>query len=567
MANDYFSQVQAKKGIDPSLRQFDLRQNVSRLDKRMQEDVELLYLHPYFVEDSDDAPVKDVVNVTLNRPAVFAANVIASLNNAQQQIVVESDDNEFNREEVEAFLKAVMDSADRRLILKGQALLNQFADTQFAIRGRTARRIVTRMKDGVYIPDIQPWDGRYVYSEQGETGLLWGAYETRRFADEIVSEYGKEALDKVAGDGNLVDQKGNFECFVLDAWDEEQNKVWINGTLIMEPSHTYGYTPVVQQIVYLGYGRMLLDRDWHVHDGESIFFMIRQIVPELNRLASILHTLNMNEIKAALQFQNPQGSPQDEPPDPPELGDVISVGQGKLDPIRMGEARNAAQMMFNILEKAFQEGSFTDIDIGNVTQPFSAVALMAIGENRDTVFIPRLAAKELLNRATAEMVIRQALQMGGSIEIGVPGHRRSFPTENLKGEYDIQYKYFSKSPTTDAGLFSIAAAAGSDVSRKFKRENILNLQDPAAEEEQLLIEGAADLSPVIRMNRTIRALVDRDTEESLLEAEIMSAEMGVTLQAALAGETAQQPKPIPPDEPTQVIARPPSVETPEGAAA
>ena len=57
------------------------------------------------------------------------------------------------------------------------------------------------------------------------------------------------------------------------------------------------------------------------------------------------------------------------------------------------------------------------------------------------------------------------------------------------------------------------------------------------------------MSPAIKMNRIVKSLVEQDEE---LEAELLSAEMGMTLKQMLAGEVPQV-KPEEADLPTQVV--------------
>ena len=526
---DYYKLVTEKK------------QEQSELDKRMQADVDLLYLNKYVLRDSADKAVPDIINITLNRPAVFGANVVASIGNAKQQVVVESDDKKIDTHEVESFLDAAMATANRRLWKEKLPLLNPFADVQFCFRGRTARRVLLYQKDGKTVVNIMPWDGRYVY-DLGDSAM---AYQTLRTKAEIERDYGAKIALKVSGIKDIP---------VLDVWDKTHNEVWVQNFVALEQGHNYGFTPVVSHTVLLGYGPMLLDKNWQKHDGESIFFMIRDIVPELNRLASILQTLNMNQLKAALQYKNPEGSPQDEPPERPQMGDVVSVGKGAIEPINLGEARVAAQMLYTIMEKAFQEGSYTDIDIGNVQQPFSAVALVTIGENKDMVYMPRLAAKELLNVATAEMLVEQALQIGGSIELGAPGHKRSFNTAKLQGEYSINYKYFVKSPKIDIARMSVAEAAQKWYPRRHIYSDVLQVEDPDGMMRDWSRQEAGQLSMGVKMHRIIMDLLEQaeknNDEEAAREAQIMALELGLTLDQVRSG---QLPEPQPEQEPGEPL--------------
>ena len=520
---DYYKLIQEQKGNPVGMQQPNIRTNQSELDKRMQVDADLLHLTDYVMKDKDQRAIPDIIYITLNRPAVFAANVLASLGSARQQVVVETENKAIDTKLVEDFISSGLAMADRRLRDQGKPLLNPFADTQFCIRGGCARLVLLRRIGEAVISDIRNWDRRYTYYEQGEEGLAWAGYETMRSKDDIISDYGEEAASKVVG----------REGSVLDVWDDKVNEVWVAGNKVKEEPNPYSFCPVVLRNVSLGYGAMLLDRDWQKYEGESIFFMIRHIVPELNRLASILATLTMQEVKAALQYQNPQGTPQDEPPDRPEMGDVVSTGPGRLDPIRLGEAKQAAQMLYSMMEKAFQEGSYTDIDIGNVQQPFSAVALVTIGENKDMVYMPRLVAKELLNTATAEMLIRQARMISGSIELGVPGHKRSFPVSKLEGEYSVDFKYFVKSPKIDIARMSLAKSAAQWYPRKYIYSQVLQVEDPDGLTRDWYSEQAELISPIVLKYRIINSLLDKaeknNDDDAAMEAKIMAMELGVTI--------------------------------------
>ena len=148
------------------------------------------------------------------------------------------------------------------------------------------------------------------------------------------------------------------------------------------------------------------------------------------------------------------------------------------------------------------------------------------------------------------MFTKQVILIGGGVELGVPGHKRTFQTSKLKGQYTTTYKYTAKSPVTDAGLYSLAAAAGSGLSEKYKREKIYQLDDPDGEERQLRWEEAERLSPRVKMRRDIKALIEMGEDE---DAKLMLDELGVSEEQLLSGEVTEMPKPEKKDEPTQVL--------------
>ncbi len=528
----------------------DFEDEHSTLIARQKADEDLLYLDKYIMRDTKDREVPLIINVTLNRPAVFAANIISALGTTSQQRVVESEEEKFDTTEVEEFQEAGFASANTLLRRQGRPQLNPFFDTQLSIRGRAAARVVFQMVDDVLRTEIIPWDtrGDYVSYAMGADGLKWAGYKTKRKKDVLEAQYGDELAHFNV---SIIGKEGE----VQDIWSTEHNEVWIEDKKILEQPHTFGFTPVCIQIVSLGYGTILLGPDSIKNEGESIFFLIRGVIPELNRLASIMQTLNLKSVLPPIQEVVKDKGRLAKPrkhKDATGLGTSVTVDSpGAISTIDFGDAQRSATMALGMFDNAIGEGSLSSADLGTIgSPPASGIRAIIAGENRDQIVMPRLDAKALLNEQIVEMFTRQVIQIGGSVELGTPGHKRTFQTSKLDGEYTTSYKYTAKSPITDAGLYSLAAAAGSLVSEKYKKENILQLEDPEGEERQLAIERAKRLSPAIQIDDTIRVLIDAGED---WWAELLSAEMGINLKQMLAGEVAQQPKPEKEDEPVQVL--------------
>lgn len=526
MAEDYLAKVKAKE------------EEQGDLIKRWDDDKKLQYLEKYVMRDKDDKVVPNIINVTLPDTAIFSANVVSALGKASQQGVVESDDKKLDTTYIEEFHDAGFASANARLKKMGRPELNPFFDEQVCLRGRGAARCLFRMGDeGILIPDIMPWDTRYVTYDIGEEGIEWAAYKTKRTKGMIEAEYGVIIEEKTAE--------------VVDVWHKEGNEVWIAGKKEFEQGHDYGFTPIVYVVVPLG--SMLADEDALAHQGESIFFLIRDVVPELNRLVSMAQTTNMQAVIGALQYESDVGA-RAEPPTHEDVtapASVTSVDKGGgLKPVPIQDLQRAFDRVNATIETRLQRGSLSSIDLGTLQFQLSAVALVEIGEGRDQVFLPRLQAKALLNQGLADMFTEQVIQIGGNVELGTPEHKRTFQVGKLEGEYETSYKYFVKSPKIDIARYSVAAAAGDLVSRKTKMADILQLEDPAGEESRLRYEEAERLSPAIKLNRTIESLIEEGKE---FEAELLSTEMGVSLQAMLAGEVGQLPKPEEAEKPTPMM--------------
>ena len=539
---DYLKEIKGKK------------EERGELETRWQNDEDLLYLKKYVMMDSQTSPkpIPDIVNVTLNRPAVFAANIISALGSTSEQRVVETEDKALDTTYIEDFQKAGFDTANDRLRRYGKPLLNPFADTQFCIRGRTARRVLFRMENDILIPDITPWDGRFVTYEIGGNGLDWGAYETTRSKKAIEAEYGGRKVD---GKEITIPSISGKTASVIDVWDTEGNYVYIDKKLVFEqplPDHIKGHCPIIVQVVSLGYGAILLSEGSLKYEGESIFFLFRDVIPELSRLASIVQTLNLKAVKPPMKVKL-KGKGE-----APEYEDITGMGtdtriepEEDIAPIDYGDAKRAATIAYNMMDIAASEGSVSSADLGMLeSPPASGVRAIMAGEHINSLLAPRLLAKALLNEQTAEMFTEQVVQLGGSVELGVKGHKRTFETGKLKGEYGTTYKYTFKSPSVDAGLYSLAAAAGNLIPDKAKREEILQREDPDGDMKQLRWEEAERLSPAIRIYRTIKSLKEQGED---FEAELLASELGVNVDQMMAGEVGQQPKPEKEDEPTQVL--------------
>lgn len=529
----------------------------TELDRRWQQDSDLLHLKPYLMMDrSGKNLVPDVINTTLNKPSVFFANVVASLGAVEQQITVEAESTKTDTTGIEQVIDGIMQMANLRLRKMRYPLLNPFADVQFSARGRTGRRVLVRMDtdehDKEYLcADIMPWDGRYIRHEVDKDGLVWASYGTKRKKDQIEMEYGItiRTTDEI----------------VRDVWDREHEEVWVGNKQVKSEPHDYGYVPVVISSVPLGYGDILLDDCNLKREGESIFFMIRDIIPQLNMMLTILQTLNFMSLKRPMNYLNKDGkiAPSPEYDDAMAPG-AITAGDlgGGLMPIDFGDATKAAQMAYSMLEKAIQEGGYTDIDIGNVQQPFSAVALMTIGESKDQVLLPRLAAKELLNIDTAEMFIQQLIDIGGSLEIGVPGHAEKFNTNKLKGEYTVDFKYSVKNPKVDIARMGVAQQAAQWYPRSYIYSNVLQVKDPKGMTEDWYSQQAELIDPNVLKHRCIMGLLkkaeEEDDEDAAMEAQIMAEGMKMSIEQMKLGMAEAQKKVTAPPSKEGLPLMPPS---------
>jgi len=512
----------------------------SDLEKRMDADAALVNLDKYTLKDVNGKDVPRSISVTLNDPAVFAANVESSLGRATEQITVETEDEKLDTAYIEDFIRVALASASTRLTNQGEFPLNPYFDQGMCRRGGAGARCLFRIVEGELIPDIVPWDRRYMYYGMGADGLAWGGFETKRGKDAIVAQY-PDTEGKIKGKDGTI----------LDIWNPEANEVYLDDNKIFEQPNPHGYTPVCSQIVPLG--SMLADANSIKYRGESIFFLIRDLLPELNRLVSLIQSLNQKELDHALQWSSEEG----ETSTPPEYKDLDTPGTvtatvkgGGASPVPYGQLKNQAWLLHEMIETRIQRGSLSNFEYGTFTQPMSAIALITVGEGRDQVFLPRLGARGLLNQQLAYMIIDQVINCGqSSVEIGTRGHKRKFDVRKLEGEYSIEFKYFVTSPKIDAARYSMVPGAVGVIPMKSIRRDILQREDPDEDERLLRWEEAEVLSPLVKMRRTVSDLLDmaeRGDEDARIDAELMATEMGMSLDQLLAGNLPQKTEPAKP---------------------
>ncbi|MBA7699797.1 hypothetical protein ES703_108500 [subsurface metagenome] len=100
-------------------------------------------------------------------------------------------------------------------------------------------------------------------------------------------------------------------------------------------------------------GSMLADKESLQYQGESIFFLIRDLVPELNRLVSIIQSLNMKALDAAMLWKGPAGeggkAPAYDQLTEPGTITTAAIGGG-AEPVAYGELKRSAYLLHSMIE-------------------------------------------------------------------------------------------------------------------------------------------------------------------------------------------------------------------------
>ncbi|KKN15524.1 hypothetical protein LCGC14_0985150 [marine sediment metagenome] len=522
--------------------------NLGELHARMDEDKDLAYLKPYVLRDKTKHKVAGIINVTLNIPAMFNAHVQASLMGATQQAHVTGDGlQDEQTRPVEKFLDVALKSVDRRLKVMGEPALRPVIAEQADLRGRIAARVLFR-KDaqGNLVTDILPFDARHFTHEMGVDGMEWGAYKTWRAPDKIRSQY-PDLSSTAVPDGEDLEvtdlwqwKRGGAEPIVV-------NSVYVGANIARDMMEypKLRRLPIVYHEVPLG--SMLKDKDASPRRGESIFYLIRDLIPEYNRLASLMQTSNQAAILRALTWHTKEGIGAKIPEDGGKMGTstAAEVGGGyQLVPI--GDIQQAGRLMQALLSRLIQAGSLSLTDLGNLSFPLSAVALIELGEASGKVFLPRLGTMGLFYEDAGGMAIEQVLDLGMStIELGTRGHKQTFQVADLKGDYDIEYQFFVKAPQTDAALFALADVAKEFLDPDTVLRDVIKVPNPTEIQEKRRHAEAELISPGVKLRRTAEALWKQGEKTGSMgdkvDALIMAEEMGLSIEKVLGEEPGEKP--------------------------
>jgi hypothetical protein len=514
------------------------------LFKRWDDDKELAALADYELKDRRGRRVTGIINVTLPIPGLFAAHVKAMiLKAAEGYRVTGRDRTDEQNSPIEHFIPLFLAAADRRHRRQGGKPSNGFSADMTNLRGRSIYRVATHLKGDTeeVVPDFVPVDPRRFAYEYGEDGFMWGAHTMAKSGAQILGKHpAAKRLAQVTGSEKVL----RF----VDIWEPEINTQWVNGQKIDEQENTYEEVPFIQELVPKGL--LTEDDDGWLTEGEGIFYLIRGIVPEMNRLASIMQTQNMSGVKPPRQYKSRAGDegiiPEraDEPGTTSAVEDGTSSGFSLLD---MPDIDGSDRMMWEILNIFAQLGSLSQTTMGSTPFPMSAVALIELGENQGEVFLPNLGTYGLAKQEAMVMAIRQIQGLGvSSIELGTHGHKQTFKVSELEGDYDISLIYDPQDPSLDIARMNVA-----DVARRFYDEetilrDILKAPDPSEIMRRKRIERSKAIAPEIEIVELADALIEEGEFE---KARIMVDRFEASIEQLAAGNVPSTSQGLPGEQP------------------
>ena len=509
----------------------DKRTDLKAIHDRMDVDEALYYLKPYKMMQLDNPAkeMQDVANVTLNDCLLYAVKSISILGGATMQAVIEGRKlSDKQTTLIEQFLEDAYYAVDESLEKQGIWGLSPFVDEQIMIRGHVpARCCVSMGKDGQLVLDITPLDGRFFVPRTGPKGIVWAAPWFTQTKEEIEEEYVQP--------GDTIPGGLSTENEVVDLWNAEENIVFVEKKVARRQPNSYGYPPFVYSIVHAG--SMFYSKDATEHKGESILWANRNLWTEKNRTATILQTLTVNGLFAALQLKTKSPATAKKPTSSPykqKSVHVVEIGGG-FENMPISDIKRATTLFYSVLESDLQRGSLAAIDYGTLQFPLSSLAMARLTGSRTDIFLPRVQTKAAFYQALSRMIIDQCIALDQTIAIGPKGSENEYSPSDLAGDYTIKYRFFTESAEDRIAALAMARDASAFYCRHTIRRDYLHDKDPDGEEIEYLSEQTEKVDEVVFLYRRARHLLEgvKQGEEPSIQNKIEAFLLAQRIQTIL----------------------------------
>ncbi len=476
------------------------------LHDRMDKTRDWVYSKAYQMPDLKDPKksMDNVISVTMPYAAIIANTVINDLMSSFRQTIVEGDISSTTQRTIEKFIDGNREQADEQLVNSNwHASLFEIWASHVCVRSFIGVRWVSQIIDGKYYIDCLPVDMRYVAYEYGNDGLNWVNNRSFRSWGNLVAEYGEELLkDKGVKHNSSKTGGANTDIEVDDWWSSNRHELYVGGSLVIDQGHSLGEPPFV--IAAPATGFMLRDPKYIAHDSEDILYLIRGILDELNRSASIEQTKGAATIKPPyVQEQEiPDGKPAEAVPTTSQVRKYRKGERPQL--LETPDINTAFLTSRQDLAKVLQMGGVNDIDLGNVSQTVSAVWITAQAGIRKKFSGARLSAIAQGDQQLARKMIKQTQEAAeleeGSPEIlvGMTGRKTKYNPDKLGDpeKYFVRIELRSQSKTEEiANLAQFEAAP--DLPYEWRLEHILGVDDPQSIIRMRDMEDAKRADPAI----------------------------------------------------------------------
>ena len=482
---------------------------------RQDGDIDMYHLVPYEMKDYDGEKLKEVDNITLNEPKVFADKVISTTLSSNPQTAVEGERlNDDDAAAIEEIIKEVELRADSERESVGLEPVIVEDVRSRSILGECAERVLVYYRDGELRCDITPLDTRFFTFDYDHKGLTWGNYETTRPVSQIEAVYNIK-----------LNESHDKEMTVCDFWhrDNKVNLVYLKGGQLLQEEDSSNIDPDGNPFIPFAFqgssvGSSFQGKDQEKYRNEGIYCLNRALYAELNKTATILQTQTRMAMRPGYQLENSQGANVTLPDEhPAKSGRMtgVEIGGG-YEIVPTPDMIQATRLWFSMLMSALEKGSLPATDYGSLQFPLPAVAIYELKEAGDRIYSPVFQTLSRLWQQRARIIAWQLIALGGSVTFGKGSQAKSLDTSVLNKPYEIKYSFNPKSPKLEAANYTLASVAKEHLPQDEIDEHILKLDNPAAIKIKRGIEWAEKIDPVTKLRNMAHNLVDAadDGDES-----------------------------------------------------
>jgi hypothetical protein len=521
----------------------------SSLYSRMDEDATALQDPSYTLTDKDGKTLRNAISMCTNELQLFAAYVEASLDRAKESLVIESNDKSVDTGKLEEVGAAIWSQIAQKRRQQGKYPANAVLDQFNCRRGSSAASVAINVvtdETGNEKLDIEfvPWDPRYSNRIMGENDPLQAGREIGMKKDEI--------------DSQPLAVKSGYTCpspkaKQVEIWTPEDHLFYIDEKEAFSEPNPYGFVPVAFQEVPVG--TMLQDNDVGQYTGESILYMVRDLVKERNRILSIINTKSSQSIKPPMQIKTGGAVENDDYENVTGMGRLTKVDDmNAIHPVMTPDLKESAIVLLNEIKEMLHSSTLkriaiTDIPSGGV----STATLLTIVQNQDALYNSRLYTRGLIKQTILEYIFRmiKALNLS-SFNIGSSGGVKTYPLKILEGQYNISYIYANSTAESDSAQLALAQTYKNLqlLPDKILLKDILKRDDWEGDYNEMQRQKLRQYVPVLGIYDALMATSfiykERGDDSILAELRIAEQYLGITAEQMKRGQLPQlqQEQPI-----------------------
>lgn len=342
-----------------------------------------------------------------------------------------------------------------------------------------------------YVFDV--WDPRTGYPEIGAYGLTSFYREIETTSGQVLDEFG-DAAKAVYHDTN----KRYDSVTLCHYWDYENRFVWLSGEErpLIQEKHGLPFIPVVVQ---LGEGSRLFSKPEYQRQPFLYTMIESGLWSRQNLMLTVLYTLAFAIGSNPLYVYQANQPGKDLSIDWSRPGGVVNIEQGEtLSPMLKQVVDPSLMTSYEIAQQLAQESTIYGQTLGEPisgTQTFSTTALL-----HQAGRLPLLVTQRLASWAIGDAVKMALLWMRADGVRGSAGYKHeamALKASEIPEDFELEAKLDIDLPQDmlqQANVYNILTGGENPaVSAEWARENVLNIGQPKAMQEQIWNEQAGSM--------------------------------------------------------------------------